>query len=151
MGRTETKISELAQQAAGGLGYTVESVELLGSGPKLLLRISIDKEGGVTIGDCALMSREISALLDVEDLIPSRYTLEISSPGLDRPLKNPADFRKQTGKLIRVSTRTPFDGQTFLVGRLKEAGDNLFLIVVGEKEIEVPYSAVAKARLEIEI
>lgn len=84
-------------------------------------------------------------------MIPSRYTLEISSPGLDRPLKNPADFRKQTGKLIRVSTRTPFDGQTFLVGRLKEAGDNLFLIVVGEKEIEVPYSAVAKARLEIEI
>ena len=133
------------------MGYTVESVELLGSGPKLLLRISIDKEGGVTIGDCALMSREISALLDVEDLTPSRYTLEISSPGLDRPLKNPADFRKQTGKLIRVSTRTPFDGQTFLVGRLKEAGDNLFLIVVGEKEIEVPYSAVAKARLEIEI
>ncbi len=151
MGRAEVKIRELAQKAAEGFGYTVESVELLGSGPKLLLRISIDKEGGVTIRDCELMSREIGALLDVEDIIPGRYHLEVSSPGLDRPLKGPADFRKQTGKLIRVSTKTPFDGQTFIVGRLQKAEDNSFMIAVGEKELEIPYTAVAKAQLEIEI
>ena len=151
MGRTEVKIGQLAQKAAEGLGYTVESVELLGSGAKLLLRISIDKEGGVTIRDCELMSREIGALLDVEDLIPSRYHLEVSSPGLDRPLKGPADFKKQTGKLIRVTTRKPFDGQSLLIGRLQKAEDNSFLIAVGEKELEIPYDAVAKARLEIEI
>ncbi len=151
MGRTEEKIRGLAQKAAEGLGYTVESVELLGSGNKLLLRISIDKEGGVTIRDCELMSREIGAMLDVEDIIPSRYHLEVSSPGLDRPLKGPADFRKQAGKLIRITTRTPFDGQTLLVGRLQKAEDNFFVMAVGEKELEIPYSAVSKARLEVEI
>ena len=147
----ESKIRQLAMEAAQGLGYTVEDVELLGSGQKLILRISIDKEGGVTVRDCELMSREVGALLDVEDIIPGRYYLEVSSPGLDRPLKGPADFAKSRGKLIRVSTRTPFEGQTFLIGRLEEAREDFFVIKVGEKALEIPYKAVAKARLEIEI
>ncbi|MDA8388944.1 MAG: ribosome maturation factor RimP [Nitrospiraceae bacterium] len=151
MGRIETRIRQLALEAAGGLGYTVEAVELLGSGQRLVLRIKIDKEGGVTIRDCELMSREMGALLDVEDLIPGRYLLEVSSPGLDRPLKGPADFARQKGKLIRVSTKTPFEGQTFLIGRLEEAEEDLFFIRVGEKVLEIPYEAVSKARLEIEI
>ncbi len=151
MSRVEAKIRQLAQEAAQGLGYTLEDVQLLGSGRKLVLRINIDKEGGVTIRDCELMSRQLGALLDVEDLIPGRYFLEVSSPGLDRPLKGPADFLKHRGKLVRVSTRTPFEGQTFLIGRLEEAKEDSFVMRVGEKDLEVPYKAVAKARLEIEI
>ena len=151
MGRVEARIGELAREAAAGLGYTAEAVELLGGGQRLVVRISIDKEGGVTIRDCELMSRQMSALLDVEDLIPGRYLLEVSSPGLDRPLKGPADFTRQKGKLIRVSTRTPFDGQTFFIGRLEEVREDVFFIRVGEKVLEVPYEAVSKARLEIEI
>ncbi len=151
MSRVEARIRQLAREAAQALGYTVEDVQLLGSGQKLVLRISIDKEGGVTIGDCELMSRQLGALLDVEDLIPGRYYLEVSSPGLDRPLKSPADFVKHKGKLIRVSTKTPLDGQNFLIGRLEEAKEEAFVIRVGEKDLEIPYKAVTKARLEIEI
>ena len=152
MGRVETRIRDLAREAAGGLGYTVEAVEMLGSGQRLVVRISIDKEGGVTIRDCELMSRQMGALLDVEDLIPGRYLLEVSSPGLDRPLKGPADFMRHRGKLIRVTTRVPFDGQSFFTGRLEDAREGFFTIRVGgEKVLDIPYQAVSKARLEIEI
>lgn len=156
MGRIEEKVAELAGKVAGSMGYEVEWVELAGSGRRQTLRVFIDKEGGVNIRDCELMSRELEALLDVEDLIKSPFNLEVSSPGLDRPLRRPEDFRKHAGKLARVITREPVDiggrgGQTFFVGRIREATDDRVLLLVDEREIDIPYALISKARLEVEL
>ena len=151
MGTIEGKISELAQKVAGPMGFTVEAVEISGSGRRPVLRIYIDKEGGVNIADCEAVSREMSALLDVEDVMQGAYILEVSSPGLDRPLRKPADFARQTGKLARVVTKEPFEGQTFMIGRIVEAGGDFFTLNVGEREVKIPYEAVTRARLEVEI
>ena len=153
MGRIEERARALAETIAGPMGLAVESVELAGSGRSRTLRVIIDKESGVGLSDCEAVSRELAAVLDVEDFIPGSYGLEVSSPGLDRPLKGPADFRRQIGKLVRAVTKTPFDGQTFLVGRLVEAGDSDFVLKLeGKKErlVRVPYAALTKARLEVE-
>lgn len=152
MARIEEKIRRLAEEIASSMGYDVVQVELAGNPRRPALRVYIDKEGGVNIGDCEQMSRELGAVLDVEDLIPGPYTLEVSSPGLDRPLKTPADFRKQVGKLVRIVTREPLEGeQTFFIGRLIQADEDSFLLKTGDKELRVPYGSVSKARLEVEI
>ena len=145
-------MKQLAEDIAASMGCTVEDVELAGSARKPTLRVVIDREGGVNIADCEALSRELSAVLDVEDLLPGPYNLEVSSPGLDRPLRKPADFKKRVGKLVRVVTREPVIGeQTFFIGRLLEADEDSFLIEMGGKQLRIAYSAVSKARLEVEI
>lgn len=152
MPRVEEKVRRLAEEIAASMAYEIVEVELAGSGRRPTLRVYIDKDGGVNIGDCERMSRELGAVLDVEDLIPGSYNLEVSSPGLDRPLRKPADFRKQLGKLVRIVTRQALEGeQTFFVGRLKEADEDSFLLETGDREVRIPYESVSKARLEVEI
>ncbi len=151
MGRIEERVAGLAEEIAGALGVSLEGVELAGSGRRHILRVYIDKEGGVTIRDCELMSRELGPVLDVEDLIPGPYTLEVSSPGLDRPLKKPNDFKRQIGKLARVVTSGPVEGQTFFIGRLLEAADDSFMLRIEGRDVKIPYELVKKARLEVEI
>lgn len=153
MGRIEEKVRSLAENIAGPLGLAVESVELKGSGRSRVLRVIIDKEAGVGLADCEAVSRELGAILDVEDFIPGAYSLEVSSPGLDRPLKSPADFKRQMGKLVRAVTKAPIAGQTFVIGRLMEAGDTEFVLrIEGKKEqiLRIPYEALDRARLEVE-
>ncbi|MBI5025635.1 MAG: ribosome maturation factor RimP [Nitrospirae bacterium] len=87
------RLRELILPIMDAMGYELQDVELLGKGGRFLLRVIIDKDGGVTLNDCEKASREIGAMLDVEDPIPSSYVLEVSSPGLDRPLRNPGDER----------------------------------------------------------
>jgi len=145
-------VRRLAEDIAVSMGFAVEDVELAGSARKPTLRVVIDREGGVRISDCEALSREISAVLDVEDLFPGPYNLEVSSPGLDRPLKKPADFKKQTGKLARVITKKPVIGdQSFFVGRLVQADEDSFVLRIGEKELRIAYDAVKRARLEVEV
>jgi len=116
-----------------------------------LLRIVMDRDGGVSVEDCAMVSRELSAVLDVEDLIPGRYILEVSSPGLDRPLKGLADFMKFGGRLAKVTLHEAVDGQKVLTGRIMRVeGENVLLDLPGKGTLTLRYSNVKKARLEVE-
>ncbi len=141
----------MAGSVAEEYGVRVVDIELAGSVRRPTVKIFIDKEGGVTLDDCERVSRAMSAVLDVEDPIRTPYVLEVSSPGLDRPLKGLRDFASNVGKLARVITKEAIGGQTFFIGRIVEVkGDMIRLLIENREEIEVPYEKVSKARLEIE-
>ncbi|MBA4373546.1 MAG: hypothetical protein C0402_11875 [Thermodesulfovibrio sp.] len=94
----------------------------------------------------------MSALLDVEDPIRTRYVLEVSSPGLDRPLKTKKDFHRSVGKLVRIVTKEKIDGETVLTGRLQAVSEHAVAVLVdGSREVSVPFEQISKARLEIEL
>jgi ribosome maturation factor RimP len=131
-------------------------IEFKRTGREAVLRLFIDKEGGVMLDDCADVSRELSLILDVEDFIPCAYTMEVSSPGLDRPLKTPADYERFAGRLIKVRTYEPFsddDGnkrKTFL-GTLEGLVDGVVRMKLTEGQTAaIPLERVAKANLEFE-
>ncbi|HAM52911.1 MAG TPA: ribosome maturation factor [Nitrospiraceae bacterium] len=152
----EQKIQEFAHRVADELGFALVEVSLLGSGKRTLLRVIIDKEGGITLDDCATYSRRFEGFMDVENLITQSYTLEVSSPGLDRPLRTLDDFKKNIGKLVRITTKEMIDNRTFFQGRLKDIRDNVLSISLFEKrgtpeEIDIPYDKIARAQLEIEV
>ena len=152
-GNVEQVVAGLAAQVADEYGYELVEVNLLGRGRRTILRVFIDKEGGVTLNDCEAFSRRLESLLDVEDPISGAYILEVSSPGLDRPLKSPDDFRRSVGKLVRLVTRENIQNRSFFVGRLKAVNGDLITLSVpdGGEEIVLSLPMVAKARLEIEL
>jgi ribosome maturation factor RimP len=113
------KIREIAERVAASSGLEVVEVELRGGGKARMLRIFIDKPAGVTHEDCVSVSREVSTILDVEDAISGAYTLEVSSPGLDRKLFRPADYERFTGSLIKLTTQQPVNGNRHFEGRLE--------------------------------
>ncbi len=146
------RIREIIEPLINSLGIAVDHVEFSKMGGKGLLRVFIDKEGGVTLDDCGQVSREIEAVLDVEDPIPYSYVLEVSSPGLDRPLKQLNDFKKNMGKTARVVTFEPIDRQTFFIGRIVGVTDDeISLLLPKDRKIVVPYKNISKARLEVEL
>lgn len=115
-----------------------------------VLRLYIDKEGGVSIDDCTHISQEIGRSLDVEDFISAPYTLEVSSPGLTRPLKSEKDFIKYQNHLIKVKTINPIGNQRRFKGKLLGISENSIEIEVGGGIIHIPLANVAKANLEID-
>jgi len=143
------KISELAGSVAEQQAVEVVDVELSGSSRKLLIRIFLDKEKGVTLDDCSHFSRALSALLDVEDPVPAAYILEVSSPGLDRPLKALKDFQRSIGKLVRIITKSRIEEQNVFTGRLARVEGESITLSFNDKEIEIPFDQISKARLEI--
>jgi ribosome maturation factor RimP len=144
------KVSALAAQVADEQGLEIFDIELLGKG-KLLLRVTIDKEGGVTLDDCERFSRNFAVQLDVENPVQGSYNLEVSSPGMDRPLKNMNDFEKNTGKLARIVTAEKIRDQSFFVGRILGTEGNIIKLSVKGLEIPIPFDSISKARLEIEL
>jgi len=115
-----------------------------------VLRFTIDKEGGVTLEDCSRINHDVGRTLDVEDFIPTRYHLEVSSPGLNRPLKNEKDFLKYRNRLIKVKTFDPIDKRRQFKGKLLDLVENQIQMEIDEGIIHIPLSNVAKANLEIE-
>ena len=116
------------------------------------LRLFIDREGGVTLDDCARVSRRLSARLDVEDPIQGSYRLEVSSPGVNRPLYGERDYVRFAGHRIRLSTFAPVEGQRHLVGRLEGIVDGAIRILLEDgRPIDVPQERIAGARLEPQI
>ena len=124
-------------------------------GHLFLLRIDIDKEGGVNIDDCQLVSQQVSTWLDVEDPIPAEYELQVSSPGLDRKFYKASDYEKFVGRLVRVKTSKSIRGLHVIVGRLKEF-DGQTIVVTDPKmkkdaDYEIPMNEIKETRLEVEI
>ncbi len=167
MDAIQEKLVALAEEVGENLGYEVDDLELLGGDGRQLLRIIIDTlgkksgdtpgdqpgegYGGITMDDCAAFSRDLSALLDVENPIKGRFTLEVSSPGLDRLLKKPRHYEKNLGKIIKVVPRQMIAGRNFLVGRLLEADEEAIRLSVDGEDVVIPLDEVKKARLELEI
>lgn len=148
----KTKIREIIEPIIKDMGIELDDIELMKIGSKFLLRIFIEKEGGITIDDCERVSREIEAQLDVQDPIPSSYILEVSSPGLDRPLRRPEDFKRFCGKTVRVVTSMAIENQTFFIGEIINAGDdNIVLLLPEGKNVTIPYENISKARVEIRV
>lgn len=130
---TEDIVRELAQPVADGLGLTLWDVRFQKEGADMYLRIIIDKQGGVDINDCEQMSRAIDPVLDEADPISSAYYLEVSSPGLGRPLTRPAHFEQTLGSEVRLHTIRPIDGQRDFVGRLAAYSGDVTLDIDGKQ------------------
>jgi len=119
------QVRALAGRVAGSYGLDIFDVQFRREGQGLVLRVQIDRPGpsatateSVSVDDCARISRDLSAVLDVEDLVPDAYTLEVSSPGLDRPLRSADDYRRFSGRQAKLVMREPVDGQKYFKGRL---------------------------------
>ena len=152
------QVRAIARRVASAYGIEIFDVQFRRESGGMILRIQIDRPGpaataeeSVSVEDCANISREMSAILDVEEIVPSAYILEVSSPGLDRPLRSTDDYRRFTGRLAKVVTREPVDGQTFLRGTLGGV-DEGHVIINGEdhKRHRVPVGAITRANLEVE-
>lgn len=145
------RIKALAETLLQEEKMELADMELLREGRGWVLRLFIDKTGGVTLDDCASVSRQFGDHLEVEDLIPFRYTLEVSSPGLDRPLKKDRDFLRHIGNQIQVVTRSPWEGRSFFKGEMLAYQVSGTLSLAEKKKVwEIPVSLIAKARLVFE-
>ncbi len=136
-------------------GLELVHIDYHRQGRGFLLRVDIDKEGGVTLDDCHNVSHQVSAFLDVEDVIPAEYELQVSSPGLDRRFYKDSDYQKFLGRLVRVKTSTPIRGLHVIVGRLKEFDGTTIVVsdpaVKKDPDYRIPLDAVKETRLEVEI
>ena len=146
------KLTDLGERAARGTGIEVVEVQLRGAGKARLLRVCIDKSGGITHADCELISGRLGTLLDEEDAVPGdSYTLEVSSPGVERKLLQPRDFQRVVGQKIRLAVRDPIEGQTRLEGKLALFAEGiLHLEVAPGDRVQVPLEQVQKANLKFE-
>ena len=115
-----------------------------------VLRLVIDKQEGVSLDDCVAVSREVGQLLDIEDFIEQSYNLEVSSPGLERPLKSMAEFQRFVGKMARIKTNEPIGGEHVFIGRIKKTEGESIVLDLGRREVIILFPQVAKARLEVE-
>ncbi len=149
--KVSEKVKELVRPIIENLGYRLFDVEFK-SERGWVLRIIIDKPGGVTIKDCEDVSKRIGALLDVEDLIPFSYILEITSPGLTRPLEKIEHYEFFKGRLVRVILNKPVEGLREVTGYIEDVKEGI--ITLREKGrgnvYHIPFSAIAKGRLELE-
>jgi ribosome maturation factor RimP len=144
------KIQAIAERVVSSEGMTLVDVELKGGRSNSLLRVYIDKPAGVSHADCQLVSEQLSAILDVEDPFPQSYTLEVSSPGLDRKLVKPHDYEYFVGRLARVVLHEPVDGQKVYEGRLAGYEGGRVRLALGEALKELELSNISKARLVVE-
>lgn len=146
-------VRQIAERVTASQGLELVDLEFRGGGKARLLRLFIDKPGGVTHEDCAFVSRELGTILDVEDAIPGgSYTLEVSSPGLDRKLVKAADYERFAGNRVRVSTREPVEGNRHFDGRLQGLRDGRVAVEVSSKKlpariVEIELGNIDKANL----
>ena len=147
MSRRTSELGNLLEPAIKALGFTLWGIEYIPQGRHSLLRVYLDKEGGIDIEDCAVASRQISSILDVEDPISGEYTLEVSSPGLDRTLFSLEQFRDYLGWHVQVRLLERFENMRKFTGQLKAVVDDELVLIVGDEEYTIPYELVEKANL----
>ena len=144
----DSTLTRLARRVVEPMGYELVGVEYLGrGGERAILRVYIDQESGITLDDCAAVSDQLSGVLDVEDPIPGHYSLEVSSPGLDRPLVYPEHFERFRGQRARVRLAEKIEGRRNLEGILEGCAGESVRIEVDGRLWEIPLSAIDLARL----
>ncbi len=144
--KIEDIVAEFAEPIANNHSFELVDVEFIKEGTNWYLRIYIDKPGGITIDDCKIVSEEISDILDEKDPIDQSYFLEVSSPGLDRPLKKDSDFEKFKGELVEVKVYKPIDGRKVFEGELIGLIDNKIIIKIDDENTEFEKDQVAVVR-----
>jgi ribosome maturation factor RimP len=146
-----SKIEEIAERVAASDGLEVVEVELKGSGGNQLLRISIDKPAGVSHADCELIAKQVGTILDVEDVVPGHYTLEVSSPGVERKLLKPNDYIRFQGKKAKIVLREPVESQRRWEGTLAGFEDGTVALDTGARGVRrFPLNQVERANLKFE-
>ncbi|HEY3731660.1 MAG TPA: ribosome maturation factor RimP [Steroidobacteraceae bacterium] len=141
------KLIALTEPLLLQLGYELVDLEYAPGRAHSLLRVFIDRREGVGIDDCERVSREVSALLDVEDPVPTRYTLEVSSPGLDRVLRTPEHFQRFVGERVRLELLQPREGRRRYTGRLQALSAEGIELNVDGAMVSVPFADIGRARL----
>ncbi len=146
------QIERLLGPILASLGLSLWEMEFRKEGPRWMLRVYIDREeGGVTLNDCEAVSRDLGAALDVEDIISRAYTLEVSSPGLDRALTKPEHFSRFAGSAVKIKTFQPVNGQKIFRGRLKGREGGLVRVELADGTVlDLPLGDISKASLEVE-
>lgn len=147
MASIQERLTEVLAPVAESLGCELWGVEYNTHGRRALLRIYIDKADGIGVEDCERVSRQASSVLDVEDLIRSEYTLEVSSPGMDRPLFTLDQFVRSIGEQVAVRLRLPFEGRRKFSGLLKAVENDEIVLQVDEEEYLLPYETIDKANI----
>jgi ribosome maturation factor RimP len=146
-------VRSVAERVTSGRGFELVDVEVKRERGGHFVRLYVDKEGGIGLDELQSVSEEVSAILDAEDPIESTYTLEVSSPGLDRPLRTEAEYRRFLGRLVKISSYEPVDGRRHWTGRL-QAVDGGVVTVALEKEkgatARIPLAKISHGRLEVE-
>jgi ribosome maturation factor RimP len=152
------RVRAIADRVAGSYELEIFDVQFRRESSGMVLRVRLDRPGpsavpedSVSVDDCARVSRDLSAMLDVEDIVPTAYTLEVSSPGLDRPLRHLKDYRRFEGRRAKLVMREAVDGQTFFKGVLGGVEDTDVLIEGDDgRRHRVPYGIITRANLEVE-
>ena len=152
------QVRNVATRVAHTYGLDIFDVQFRREAAGMVLRVLIDRPGpaataeeSVSVEDCAHVSRDLSAMLDVEDIVPTAYTLEVSSPGLDRPLRHADDYRRFAGRRAKIVMREAVDGQTFFKGQLAGV-EGQAVLIDGEdgRRHQVPLGVITRANLEVE-
>lgn len=144
---TGAELARLLEPTVERMGYELADLELRIGGKSGVVRVFIDRPEGVGLDDCEAVSRQVSALLDVEDPVPGHYVLEVSSPGLDRKLTKPAHFRRFVGEEVRVQMRFPVEGRRRFRGKLLAAGEKAIEVEVDGVSHSLPMATIDSARL----
>ncbi len=149
------KVEQEIEKIVASEGMELVHVQYKRQGRGYLLRIDIDKEGGVNLEDCTLISQQVSTWLDVEDPVPGEYELQVSSPGLDRKFYKESDYEKFIGRLVRVKTSMAIRGLHVIVGKLKEFDGKKIVVtdpvMKKDQDYEIPMANIKETRLEVEI
>jgi len=150
MDPTLTRVWQLAGPLAEGEGMEIVDIDFRHEGSRggRVLRLYLDKEGGPNMDDLSRVSRQLSELLDAQDTIDGAYTLEVSSPGINRPLKKPAHFARFVGKRIRVRTRDLIDGRRSFLGILGQVVEDSVILTQEGKRYQIPFSMIEKSNYE---
>jgi ribosome maturation factor RimP len=146
------KVMEIAERVGASQGIEIVDVQLLGGGGARVLRLYIDKPEGVTHGDCEFISENVGTILDIEDVIPGqRYTLEVSSPGVERKLSKPRDFERFVGQKVKVTLREPVETQRHWMGALTSFSEGIITLEASPgRTVQFPIDQVEKANLKFE-
>jgi ribosome maturation factor RimP len=149
------RIEREIEKIVSSEGLELVHVEYKKQGRGYLLRVDIDKDGGVTLEDCSLVSQQVSTYLDVDDVVPAEYELQVSSPGLDRKFYKDSDYQKFIGRLVRVKTAKAIRGLHVIVGKLKEFDGKQIVVtdpvMKKDPDYEIPLDVIKETRLEVEI
>ena len=141
------RIEQIVESVASTLGYEVVKVDFVPQQKSSILRVYIDSENGIQIEDCEKVSRQISAVMDVEDPIAGHYTLEVSSPGIDRPLVKPEHFERFCGQRVKVSTHNLYLGRKRFTGQLTQVNDAGIVVEVDGEAYDLPFNDINNAKL----
>lgn len=144
-------VTEIALPLARELGLEIVDVEYVKEGGRWFLRVFIDKPGGVMLDDCQALSEKLDLILDEMDPIPNSYTLEVSSPGIERPLKTVEDFKRFQNHLVKITVFVPRDGKKKFTGRLTDVSEQTVTLKIENEDVPFPMSQIASARLVAEI